>query len=102
MLQKTKDWYNLNAPAIHPSDQIYPSSEWLLYGDSAGWTGIILFTIIMLIPLFEKNIKERFFWFVLNIISAFSLLFDVGLETQFGVFIYSFLILTLWKRKDVS
>jgi hypothetical protein len=33
----------------------------------------------------------------LNIIAAFSFLFDIGLEVQFGVFIYSFLVLWLWK-----
>jgi len=28
---------------------------------------------------------------------AFSLLFDIGLEAQFGVFIYAFMLLWWWK-----
>ncbi|MFL5741863.1 MAG: hypothetical protein ACJ75B_16695 [Flavisolibacter sp.] len=104
VMQKTMEWYRLNAPGVQASEQIYPSSEWLLYGDSAGWIGMVLFTLIMMLPFFEKNRKEKFFWFVLNFISAFSLLFDVGLETQFGVFIYAFLLLSLWKsgRKRIA
>lgn len=90
-------WYEAHVPGIVPVDQIYPSSEWLVYGAMAGWIGVIVFTAVMLLPLFLKGVKHRLFWVLLNGITAFSLLFDVGLEVQYGVFLYAFLVLWWWK-----
>ncbi len=90
-------WYDANIPGMLPTDKIYPSSEWLIHGLIAGWPGIILFTMIMLVPFFIKNIRHRFFWNLLNIIIAFSFIFDPGLKVQYGVFIYSFVVLWWWK-----
>ncbi len=99
---KTYEWYADHVPQMLETDKIYPSSEWLMYGTSAGWPGVIFFTAIMLLPFFEKIGVEKFFWLSLNSIAAFSLLFDIGLEVQFGVFIYAFIILWWWKwlRKE--
>lgn len=90
-------WYGTNVPGILPADRIYPSSEWLVYGAMAGWLGVIVFTAVMLLPLFLKEVKHRLFWVLLNGITAFSFLFDVGLEVQYGVFLYTFLVLWWWK-----
>ena len=90
-------WYDANIPGMLPTDKIYPNSEWIIYGLTAGWIGLILFTVIMFVPFFIKNIQHRFFWSLLNIITAFSFLFDVGLKVQYGVFIYSFVVLWWWK-----
>lgn len=90
-------WYKANVPGIVPVDQIYPSSEWLVYGALAGWPGVLVFTAVMLLPLFLKRVKYRLFWVLLNGITAFSFLFDVGLEVQYGVFLYVFLMLWWWK-----
>ena len=97
--RKTNEWYSANVPGIHPADRIFPSSEWLLYGAAAGWIAIIAFTAIMLFPLVEKK-QDRLPWVALNLMSMFSFLFDVGLETQFGVFIYAFILLWWWKWQD--
>ena len=94
-------WYNAHLPNMTETDKLYPSSEWLLYGDAAGWAGIILFTGIMLIPFFEKT-GSRFFWVTINMIMAFSFMFDIGLEAQYGVFIYVFVILGMWKASNVN
>lgn len=90
-------WYETNVPGILPSDKIYPGSEWLVYGAMAGWLGLLVFTAVMLLPLFTPGIKYRFFWVLLNGITAFSFLFDIGLEVQYGVFLYVFLVLWWWK-----
>ncbi len=90
-------WYDANIPGMLPTDKIYPNSEWIIYGLTAGWIGLILFTVIMFVPFFIKNIQHRFFWSLLNIITAFSFLFDVGLKVQYGVFIYAFVVLWWWK-----
>lgn len=89
-------WYNAHLPTMTETDKLYPSSEWLLYGDAAGWAGIILFTAVMMIPFFEKT-GLRFFWITINLVMAFSFMFDIGLETQFGVFIYAIVVLGMWK-----
>jgi O-antigen ligase len=97
VFHKTNEWYSEFIPGMLETDKLYPSSEWLMYGTAAGWPGLILFTIIMVIPFFQSGLRERFFWIALNAVMAFSFLFDIGLEVQFGVFIYAFLL--LWWRK---
>ncbi len=96
VLDDSNTWYNENYPQMIPADRIYPSSEVLMYGAGAGIAGIIVYLFAMLIPFFTKA-GNRFYWWGLNIIAAFSLLFDIGLEVQFGVFLYSFIILW-WYR----
>lgn len=88
--------YQKRYPGMLAEDKILPSSEWLLYGAGLGWTGFLLFTVIMIIPFFYK---ARFLlpWYALNATAAFSFLFDIGLEVQFGVFVYSIAILVGWK-----
>ena len=70
-----------------------------MYGVAAGWIGFVLFTIVMFIPFFERT-RSQFFWVTLNLVMAFSFLFDIGLEVQFGVFIYAFVVLWWWKWLD--
>jgi O-antigen ligase len=96
VLTKTKKWYQGNYPGMIDRDKIYPSSEWLMYGAGCGWPGFILFSFCMLIPFCIKT-KNKLLWWLLNATAAFSFLFDIGLEVQFGVFIYSFIILWWWK-----
>ena len=94
-------WYEKNIPGMLETDKIYPASEWLLYGGVAGWIGVVLFTAIMVLPCFVK-VQNRFYLVTVSLVSAFSLVFDVGLETQFGVFIYAFIILWWWKSGQAT
>jgi len=96
VLAQTQNWYGANYPQMIEADKIYPSSEWLMYGAGCGWPGFIIFSIVMLIP-FSVKTNNRMLWWLLNGTAAFSFLFDIGLEVQFGVFIYSFIILWWWK-----
>ncbi len=96
VISETKKWYGINYPGMTEADKIYPSSEWMLYGAGAGWPGLIVFLFVMCIPFFTKT-HDSLLWILLNSTAAFSLLFDIGLEVQFGVFIYSFLILWWWQ-----
>ena len=77
-------------------DKVYPASEWLMYGAGAGLPGFIVFTVCMLIP-FLTRVRHQLPWWILNAGAAFSFLFDIGLEVQFGVFIYAFIVLWWWK-----
>lgn len=97
VVNKTFAWYDANTPyKIPESQKLFPSSEVLMYAGFAGWIGMFLFFLSMALPLFQRT-KKYFFWFTLNLIMAFSFLFDIGLEAQFGVFIYAFIILWWWK-----
>jgi hypothetical protein len=96
MLEADK-WYAANVPNVLPSDKFYPSSEWLLYGAFAGWIGVLLFTVIMLLPFFVSTPSYKIFWIALHATAAFSFAFDMGLEVQYGIFLYAFLTFWWWK-----
>ena len=97
VVNKTYEWYDKNVPQTLRSERLFPSSEPLMYGGFAGWIGLILFFIIMALPFFVPLKTNYFFWSFLNLIMAASMLFDIGLEAQFGVFIYVFIVLWWWK-----
>ena len=94
--QETGKWYVENYPQMVESDKIDPSSEWLIYGAGCGWLGVLVFSFVMLVPF--RTFPAKFLpWWCLNITAAFSFLFDIGLEVQFGVFIYAFIVCWWWK-----
>ena len=101
-VQKTYDWYDINVPQMPLHEKLFPSSEPLMYAGFAGWIGLALFFMTMVLPFFEPVQKNYLFWTVLNFIMAFSFLFDIGLEAQFGVFIYAFIVLWWWKWFNTS
>lgn len=90
-------WYAATVPQILPSDQLNPCSEWLLYGAMAGWPGVVLFTLVMLLPFVYPPNGHRLYWVAFHAAAAFSFLFDMGLEVQYGVFLYGFL--SFWWRR---
>jgi hypothetical protein len=51
----------------------------------------------MLLPFFVSNPHHRFAWICLNSTAAFSFMFDVGLEVQYGIFSYAIIVLWWWK-----
>jgi len=91
---ETNKFYEANFLQMSENDKILPSSQWMIYGSGTGWLGIILFSFGILVPFFLKAVQKNIFWILLNIFIAFSYLFDIGLEVQFGVFIHAFI--TLW------
>lgn len=97
VMKEVNRWYDSHVHGMLDTDRIYPSSEWAMQGAAAGWTGFIGFTVIMLLPFFIRFGPGRFFWIALNAIMAFSFIFDIGLEVQFGVFLYAFGVLWWWK-----
>lgn len=86
------EWYSGHVPGVFESDKLLPSSEWLVYGAAAGWPGLILFTGGMLLPFALQVKGHRTAWVALSAMGALSFLFDPGLEVQFGVFLYLFVV----------
>ena len=98
----TIEWYAANYPQMKEADKILPSSEWLIYGAGSGWPGFLIFSILMIIPFTLKEIKNRLPWFLISVTTCFTFLFDIGLEIQYGVFLYSFVMLWWWKWMSVD
>jgi len=90
------DYYATHYQQVKPEDRIMPSSEILLYGVGSGVIGVIALLWVMLVPFFMR-VKDKFAWCMLNIAVAIPLVYDVGLEIQYGVFIYVAILLFLWK-----
>ncbi len=89
-------WYDRHYPGMAASDKIIPGSQWVLYGAGSGIGGLLVFIFCMLVPFFTAS-RNRLLWWSLNATLALSLLFDIGLEVQFGVFIHAFMVLWWWK-----
>ncbi|HEY6504881.1 MAG TPA: O-antigen ligase family protein [Chitinophagaceae bacterium] len=96
IFHETGKWYEANYPQMRQQDKIFPSNEWLIYGTGCGIPGFLIFTFVLLVPFFTR-VKSKGRWWLLNGLVATSFLFDIGLEVQFGVFIYSFIVLLSWK-----
>jgi O-antigen ligase len=92
VLAQTKKYYEVEYPGMVEPDKIIPSSEWMIYGAATGWPGFLLFSLVMVIPFLVSS-KNKLVWWLLNATAAFSFIFDIGLEVQFGVFLYGFTIL---------
>jgi hypothetical protein len=95
--KETNKIYEVNNPGATATDKILPSSEWMMYGAGAGWPGFVLFSFSMLIPFFIKELRNNIVWLLINIFIAFSYLFDIGLEVQYGVFVHAFILLWWYK-----
>jgi O-antigen ligase len=94
--EESRKKYAAEYPSMLERDKILPGSEWIMYGAGTGWPGFIIFTLVMTVPFFTR-VRERLCWWLMNITAAFSFVFDIGLEVQFGVFVYSFVVLWWWK-----
>ncbi|GAA4741480.1 hypothetical protein GCM10023229_21050 [Flavisolibacter ginsenosidimutans] len=97
VMHEADKWYAAAVPNVLPPDKFYPSSEWLMYGAFAGWPGVLIFTLVMLVPFFVKVFEYKIYWIGFHATAAFSFLFDMGLEVQYGGFLYAFLACGLWK-----
>jgi len=95
----SREWYASVYPTMLETDKILPSGEWLMYGAGCGIPGLVLFTVAMAIPFFTRH-RKQLPWLLLSITSVFQFLADIGLEVQYGVFAWSFLVLWWWKRAE--
>lgn len=90
--QELDTWYQRQYPDMTQEEHLLPASEWILYAAAAGIAGLLGFTAALLLPLFSR-VRSRGPWWILNAAAGFTLLFDIGLEVQYGVFIHAFVLL---------
>jgi O-antigen ligase len=85
-------WYRQHYPEMPEQEHLLPASEWILYAAGAGITGLLGFAAALMLPLFSR-VRPRGPWWALNAAAGFTLLADIGLEVQYGVFIHAFVLL---------
>jgi len=91
-------WYDAHIMNISEEDKIFPSNEWLIHGDVAGWPGILVFSIAFFSPLLYRVKEGKVFVWGLHAVAFIACFFDSSLEVQAGIFIYCFIVLLWWKR----
>jgi O-antigen ligase len=85
------EWYTRKAPALKGYEQILPSNEFVLHAAAGGLIAFLIFCIAVLGPFFIRGMRHSFAWLCFHGIALMGFLYEIGLETQFGVFIYAFL-----------
>ena len=92
---ETAKWYATEAPDVPSSEQFLPLNQWVTSGSGAGVGAVVLFTVVMLFPFFQKEWRQNkqalFFLLFMNII----FLYETTIDDQFGVYLFSFFTL-LW------
>ncbi|MBL7730688.1 MAG: O-antigen ligase family protein [Chitinophagaceae bacterium] len=88
--------YEAAYPGMLETDKIYPSSEIMVYGAGSGVAGLLVIVFALTAPFFTP-VKNNLPWRLLAVMTGVVLLFDVGLEVQFGVFLHAFTLLWCWK-----
>jgi hypothetical protein len=84
--------YDRLNPNLSESERIYPANEWAVYGVGLGWIGWIACSIGMF-ALFFIWTEDPFRWRSWVLATILTLVTDIGLEVQYGVFLVPFLLL---------
>ena len=90
---KTTEWNTQYNPQLKEYEKMLPSSEMFLYICGAGVIGGIIFITAILTPLFYKLMQNDITWICFHTIMIVFLIYEVTLEAQFGVFVYTFFCL---------
>jgi hypothetical protein len=84
-------WYTRNAPGLQPYEQLLPSNEFLLYAVSAGWLAGLLALAAAIVPMWIRPMRSQPVWITFHLLAVIGFLYEIALETQYGIFIYAFL-----------
>jgi O-antigen ligase len=89
--QATFDWYALHAPYLKEYEQLLPSNQGLIYAAGAGLAGLFIFLLATFYPFFMRGFRSNYAWISFHALAIFGFLYEIGLETQYGIFVYAFL-----------
>jgi O-antigen ligase len=90
------DWYGQHAPFMKEYEQLLPSNEVLLHAAAAGIPLTILFLIVVLAPFQLSGYRNSSAWISFHALALAGFMYEIGLETQYGIFIYAFLGCWAW------
>jgi len=89
--QATIEWYSQHAPYLKDYEQLLPSNQGLIYAAGSGLVGLIFFLMAVLYPLIMRGYRSNYAWISFHTLAIFGFLYEIGLETQYGIFVYAFL-----------
>jgi hypothetical protein len=100
--QATIEWYGQHAPYLKDYEQLLPSNQGLIYAAGAGLIGLLPFLVAVLYPLSMKGYRSNYAWISFHTLAIFGFLYEIGLETQYGIFVYAFLgcLIFVWIRES--
>jgi O-antigen ligase len=87
---KSNAWYAQQQPVPPAYERILPSSQLLLYAAGSGWLGLLAAIAALCWPLTKKHLRRDIYFIIFWIPASLSLLFEIHLEGQYGVFIFCF------------
>ena len=83
------DGYALQHPYLKDYEKLLPSNEFLFHAAAAGWPAAAAFTAIVLTPFLLKDFRSHPGWVCLHAIALAGCLYEIGMETQYGIFVYA-------------
>lgn len=83
------DWYVRHAPFMQPYEYLLPSNEAVLHAAAAGIPLALLFAAASLVPLLLRAHRRSYGCMAFHVVAFLGLQYEVGLETQYGIFIYA-------------
>lgn len=95
-------WYAQHAPFMKAYEQLLPSNEALLYATASGVPGMLVFVMAAILPFFLPTHRRSYLWMTFHAIAVATFLYEIGIETQFGVFIYTFLGCWIYQYREPS
>jgi O-antigen ligase len=90
VLHDTEQWYAEHADFLKPYERLLPSNEMLCYASAAGVFAGFAVLIIFVYPFFMKDHRRYFSWIAFHGVAMMGFMYEIGLEVQYGVFIYGF------------
>ena len=98
VLHDTEEWYAAHADYLKPYERLLPSNQILCYACAAGILGGLVALGVFLYPFFMKGFRHYFSWISLHSVALMGFMYEIGLEVQYGVFIFGFYCLWLYCR----
>ncbi len=89
--QASFDWYALHTPYLKDYEQLLPSNQGLIYAAGTGLGGLFIFLMATFYPFFMQGFKSNYAWISFHALAVFGFIYEIGLETQYGIFVYAFL-----------
>jgi O-antigen ligase len=87
----TFNWYAQHAPFLKEYEQLLPSNQALIYASGAGLPGLFVFLLATIYPFFLSGFRNNYLWISFHSLAIFGFIYEIGLETQYGIFVYAFL-----------
>jgi O-antigen ligase len=98
ILEEMKIGYSKWYPDVRPENRLFPHNQFLTVAVGCGIIAALIFIILIFYPLSAiKRNRQGFFTIIIWTVLLIPLMAEPFLEIQFGVFVYLFFLLWMWK-----